>query len=207
MYARSTLIEANPERLDALIGFVRDEVQPMVTDFDGCTGMSMLVDRRSGEAVVSTGWETQEAMDASADRVRESRERAAELADAEPRVEEWEIAVMHRGRPTPEGACCRVTWVQMDEGEVVDRLVDVYRDHLLPQIEGYDGFCSASLLVDRVTGRGCSSVAFESRRALEATREQSAKVRETGAAQAGGTISDVREYELVLAHFRVPELA
>jgi quinol monooxygenase YgiN len=206
MHARSTLMAGNPDRLDDLVGFVRDEVEPMVQGFEGCVGLSMLMNRESGQCIVTSAWQDKASMDAAADGVRESRRRAGEILGAEPRVEEWEVAVMHRDGRTREGACCRVTWVQMQEGDI-DRLADVYRDELLPQIESYDGFCCASLLVDRTTGRACSTVAFDSRAAMENSRAQSEKVREAGAARAGGMISDVQEFELARAHFHVPEMA
>jgi heme-degrading monooxygenase HmoA len=177
----------------------------MVTALDGCVGLSMLVDRESGRCIVTSSWETREAMEASAEQVRDARGRAGEMLGGEPQVEEWEVAVMHRVHPTHEGACCRVTWVELQGGDA-ERLLEDYKREVLPQIEQLEGFCSASLLVDRVTGRGCGSVAFESREAMERTREQSAKIRETGMNLAV-RITDVEEFELALAHFRVPEMA
>jgi hypothetical protein len=61
----------------------------------------------------------------------------------------------------------------------------------LQAMEGVDGFCSASLMVDRDSGRAVSSVTFDS---LEAQPE-------------AGSLGDVCEFELALAHLRVPELA
>ena len=205
MYARSTLITGRPEQLEEGIRYVRDEVQPMVTALDGCVGLSMLVDRESGRCIVTTSWETREAMEASAERVRDARGRAGEMLGGEPQVEEWEVAVMHRDHPTHAGACCRVTWVQRERGDA-DSLLENYKREVLPRIEQLEGFCSASMMVDRTTGRGCGTVAFESREAMEHTREKSAKTRETGAGL-DVRITDVREFELALAHFRVPEMA
>ena len=57
-----------------------------------------------------------------------------------------------------------------------------------------------------MTGRACGTVAFESRAAMDATREQAWTIRESGAREAGVDITDVVEFELVLAHLRLPEL-
>src|SRR4051794_25407802 len=45
MYARSTTMRGNPQAVDDLITTVRDEVMPMLTQLDGCVGVSLLADR------------------------------------------------------------------------------------------------------------------------------------------------------------------
>jgi hypothetical protein len=40
---------------------------------------------------------------------------------------------------------------------------------ILPRPEQTQGFCSASLLVDRSTGPGCATTAWETRAAMEAS--------------------------------------
>jgi len=69
------------------------------------------------------------------------------------------------------------------------------------------GFCSASLLVDRSSGRLVASVTLDSRAALDHGREQAARLRAQGAEQTGAAMVDVGEFELALAHLRIPEMA
>ena len=93
------------------------------------------------------------------------------------------------------------------EPEQADRVVDVYRMALLPVMQDYDGFCSASLLVDRASGFAVSSVTYDSLEAMERSREKADALREAGAREAGVEILEVCEFELALAHLRVPEMA
>ncbi|MCU1660305.1 MAG: hypothetical protein JWR58_370 [Pseudonocardia sp.] len=65
VYARSTTVLAHPDSIDAGVGHVRDEVMPVVQGMDGCIGLSMLVDRTSGHCIVTTAWQTEEALHAS----------------------------------------------------------------------------------------------------------------------------------------------
>ena len=88
----------------------------------------------------------------------------------------------------------------------VDQGVEFYKFVLLPELERLEGFCSASLMVDRETGRGVSSVAFDSMDAMEATRDAAAGVRDRSMREAGVEILEVAEFELALAHLHVPEL-
>lgn len=204
MYARSTTINGNPGSIDAGIAHVRDEVLPSVTSMDGCLGMSLVVDRETGRCIATTSWETEEAIAASRMPVQSLRSRATEiLGGGTPEVEEWEVAVMHRDHNSHEGCACRVTWTRAQD---LDATVDYWRSTVLPRAEAMDGFCSASMLIDRAGNRTCGTVTYDSRAALEASRQEAASMRENAARAVGVEFLDVAEFELALAHLRLPEL-
>ncbi|AMC51577.1 hypothetical protein RN06_3124 [Mycobacterium tuberculosis variant bovis BCG] len=205
VYARSTTIQAQSECIDTGIAHVRDVVMPALQGMDGCIGVSLLVDRQSGRCIATSAWETAEAMHASREQVTPIRDRCAEMFGGTPAVEEWEIAAMHRDHRSAEGACVRATWVKVPADQV-DQGIEYYKSSVLPQIEGLDGFCSASLLVDRTSGRAVSSATFDSFDAMERNRDQSNALKATSLREAGGEELDECEFELALAHLRVPEL-
>jgi len=205
VFARSTTIEAQPEAIDAGIAYMSDEVMPALQAMDGCIGMSLLVDRESGRCIATSAWETEDAMRASNDQVAPVRERAAESFRGAMTVEEWEIAVLHRDHRSNDGACVRATWFKAADRQL-DRSVDFYRAAVLPDLAELEGFCSASLLIDRLTGRSVSSVSFNSREAMDRNREQARSLRANRIRELGADQLDVGEFELALAHLRVPEL-
>jgi hypothetical protein len=205
VYARSTTINAAPPSIDAGIAQVRDEVMPMLLDMDGCIGLSMLADRDSGRCIATSAWQSEAAMRATDEALRPMRDRIAETMGGSPMVQEWEIAVLHRDHRSVAGACVRATWVQVDPANL-DRAIDVYKLASLPRLEDLAGFCSASLLVDRASGRAVSSVTYDSQEAMESNREAAASMRSATAKDAGAEVLDVCEFELVIAHLRVPEL-
>lgn len=206
MFARSTTLIAEPSNADEAIGYVRDQVWPAVRELQGCLGLSMLVDRETGRSIVTTSWETQEAMRNSATAVLSMRDQGMRIAGAsEPAVDEWEIASMHRTHATHPGTGVRTAWSRVPPA-YVDRAVDFYKVALLPQIEKLDGFASASLLVDRATGRAVTSVAFDSPEGMERTRDQADYLRARSTQEANVEFLDVAELELVIAHLHVPEL-
>jgi hypothetical protein len=205
MFARSTIIMGEPARLDEGIAYVRDEVMPTVTSLDGCVGLSMLVDRGSGQCIVTSSWDSPETMRASNLHLAPMRARGGQIMGAPPEVDEWEVAVMHRDHTTPEGSCCRVTWMRVNKGDI-DRGIGLYRAAMLPEMETLPGFCSASLLVNRDVGRAVNTTTYDSPEALDASRERSWTIRDAGVRDAGVDVLDVLECELVLAHLRLPEL-
>jgi heme-degrading monooxygenase HmoA len=204
MYARSTTMRVRPEALDDLVGYVRDDVMPMVTGLEGCVGLSLLTDRDTGRSITTSAWRTEDAMHDSAERVRASRERAAERFGTTPEIQEWEIAVLHREHQAGDGACARVVWTRTDPANL-DQMISAYRDSLMPWWEETPGFRSNSLMVDRREGRCASAVVFESREAMAGTRDQFTTLREEFVARMSMEILEVAEFDLALAHLRVPE--
>jgi quinol monooxygenase YgiN len=204
MYARSTTVRGNPQNIDEGISYVHDKVMPAVLQMDGCVGLSMLVDRETGRCIVTTAWADAEAMRRSADDVVSIRQKAAEILGGQPEVAEWEIAVLHRMRETDDGACTRVIWAQVNPAGM-DPMLDSFRMSLIPRIEELPGFCSVSVMVDRESGRCAMAVTYESRAAMEQANEQAVALRQEFARQVGMNITEVAEFDLVLAHLRVPE--
>ncbi|TCM34439.1 hypothetical protein [Kribbella sp. VKM Ac-2568] len=206
MYARSTTMMAQPDRIDDGIALVNDELMSMMTDIDGCVGLSMLVDRSSGRCIATSSWETEEAMRASNEQLQPVRQRLLETLGGDGlEVQEWEIAVLHRDHESPAGACARVTWARPQAGQL-GAAVDGFKTDVLPLLENQDGFCSASMLIDREAGMLCGTVSFESRANLEGTRGFAAEQRATMAERTGIEFVDVLECELAVHHLRVPEL-
>jgi heme-degrading monooxygenase HmoA len=207
MYARSTTIQAQPSSIDAGVSHLRDAVMPRLQEVDGCVGMSMLADQRTGRCIATTAWETEDAMRASAERIQPVRDQAAQAFGGigSPMVEEWEIAVLHRDHSSGEGACARATWVQLPTDQL-DQGIEFYKTSVLPGLEALEGFCSASLLVDRATGRSVSCASFDSLEAMNRNREQATALKDEKIREVGAQELDDCEFELRLAHLRAPEL-
>jgi quinol monooxygenase YgiN len=205
MFARSTTINGDPGTLETAIAYVRDQVMPNLMQMPGCVGLSMMVDRESGRAIATSSWSSYDAMAASAMNVSEARAKAGEIMGGTHVVEEWEIAMMHREHDSHEGSCCRVTWVQM-EPEGLDAMIERFRMTVMPSFDEMPGFCSASLLVDRANGRACSTARFDDMKSMTDSAPGARGLREDGARQLGFHVMDVEEFDLVIAHLRVPEL-
>ena len=206
MYARSTTVHADPQRIDDGIAYIRDEVMPAVQSMPGCMGLSMLCDRDSGRCIVTTSWDSEESMSASRDAVMPMRERATEVMGGQFDVQEWEIAVLHRAHQAPEGACCRVTWTRGDPARL-DDMAETFRTGIIPRLDDIAGFCSVSLMEDRKSGMSVLTATYDSREALDGSAETVRGMREQFTQQTGLEVTDMAEMELAIHHLRVPEMA
>jgi quinol monooxygenase YgiN len=205
VHVRSTTIRGTPDRLDAGIAHVRDQVLPTLDAVPGCVGLSMLVERDTGRCIVATSWDDDEAMKASAGEIEPIRERLVQtLGAAEGDVRVWDVAVLHRERPAGDGARAQVVWTRIPPPRT-DALLDAFRHNLVPRLQELPGFCSLSMLVDRRDGREVVVTSWESRDALERARREARLLRDQFVQAVGARVLDSAEMDLVLAHLRVPE--
>lgn len=206
MYARSSTVLARPDAIDAGIAHLRDNVMPELMDIDGCIGLSLIVDRQSGRCIATSAWETEQAMRSAERPVESIRRDAADQFDGRvQKVERWEIAVLHREHRAADGACVGCTWVRLPE-DGIEVGIDAFRNRVLPVVEEMNGFCSASMFVDRSAARAVSAIAWDSQQAMDRSRDPMMQLRTTVTAEIGAQVMEVAEFELALAHLRVPEL-
>ena len=206
MYARSTTVRGDPQAMDELVRYARDEVMPALKGMSGCVGMSMLADRESGRAVITSAWADETSMNATEQDVREFRDRAAQIVGGEHSAEAWEIGMMHRMHGAHDGACTRVLWGEFDPARV-DEGLSTFRMTVLPQLEELPGFCSVSMMVDRAHGRCVQTVTYDSRDDMRRAGEVMGPRREQFARDMGITLGEIAEFDLVVHELRVPEMA
>lgn len=206
MFARSFTIHAHPSFIDEGITHVRDVVMPTFADMDGCAGLSMLVDRDAGRCIVTSSWLDEDTLRASEAPAQSLRDNATEVFHATADTSRWEIAALRRDHRAHRRAGVRATWLR-GHPAAMERMIDTCKLVLMPALADLDGFCSASLMVDRASGRAVSSVSFDSRAAMLASRETERDMWTRIGNDAGAEVLDVGEFDLAIAHLNVPEMA
>lgn len=206
MFTRTTATQAERASLDAGIRHVRDTVMPALEQYDGFVGLSMLADRNTGRCIVASAWESEDAMRSSTDSVQRLRDRAVEILHGRrPQLDHWEVAIVHREHETDHGACARVTWVQVDPADI-DTGLEMFRTSTLPALEELDGLCSVSVMVDRSSGRAVSSVVYDSADAIKRNWHEIEQIKSQATQDSAADVLDEHDFEVVIAHLRVPEL-
>lgn len=206
MYARSSTIHAHPSFIDKGITHVRDVVMPALADMDGCVGMSMLVERDGGKCILTSSWRDQDALHTSENRAAALRGHMLDLFHGSVEISRWEIAVLRRDHRADRRAVVRATWLRTDPANL-DRLVDTYKLALASKLEELTGYCSTSLMVDPATGQAVSSVGFDDRSAMIASRQGEQAVWAEAINDTGAGVFEVCEFDLAIAHLNAPEVA
>ena len=211
VHARSITIMGDPRKIDSGIEFVRDD--RAAEDHRRWTAASGCPCSWTGPPVTASSpvpGSDEGAMRASDAGLHGAHARAAARSwAASPRVEEWEVGVMHRDHQAPAGSCCRVTWLQLEHGDI-DRPADASTARRC---------CRASRRSTASAAPACWSTGSRAARAARwrssrergratASREHVAVDPQRGAPSAAGAIgrSTSSSSSSAIAHLRLPEL-
>jgi len=203
VYARVTTVDGDPGRIDEVITFVKSTVQPLLEQLPGSLGLAMFVNRDKGRVVVTTAWTTAQARAASDAPLAPIRGEAGRILGGQARPEEFDLAVFERIRPVSAGFWSRATRLAVPVKRMDDAIAS-FRNHALPGLRGQEGFCGGVLLVDRATGTAFASTNWDSRAALESSRPAADQLRAGTADNAGATVIEVIESEIVIAAITPP---
>lgn len=202
VFARTASHQGRPENVDACIAYLRDVAVPAILGMPTCVGMSVLASRQTGLAIISTAWESKPDMHASVVKIRPIREKTAEaIGGGTAELEEWEIAAMHRRLHAGHPVCARVVWLRVGASQV-DTFVSEFNAATLPALDATRGFCSTSLMVNPEWGRAAVSIAYDSPDAMDRRINGS-----EGRRLLESNVIQVREFDEVMPHLRVPDLA
>ncbi len=92
MFGRLTLIQGSPERYDDALRAIQNQIMPAIKQIPGLISAEWGLDRSTGKAVAWTVFESEEALRASDETVRQIREKASANLGAEVLgVESYEV--------------------------------------------------------------------------------------------------------------------
>ena len=202
MYMRVTTVHGDSNGIDDVVTLVRDRAKPVVDRSEDGRGMSVFVDRERGRVVATSAWATEQAREASNKDLAPLRDEAARLMAGTVRTAEYEIAVTEQVVQPEAGCWLRATTLAADPARIRDA-IGGFQTTVIPALRGVPGFCGAMLLIDRATGTGIGSTVWSNRETLEGSRVLGGNLRGSIAAQTGGQVTGVAEYEVVLAATKV----
>jgi hypothetical protein len=109
--------------------------------------------------------------------------------------------------PSPPGPPTAATRVILARGPAgpLDHVIDDFRTIVVPRADDLPGFCSVSFLVNHELGRCAIAATYEDRQTMNRAKGQAQAIREQFTDHVGLHVTEVAEFDLVLAHLRVPE--
>jgi heme-degrading monooxygenase HmoA len=96
MFARVTTLEGgDPAQLEESIRFAQEQILPRARQMGGWKGVISLADRGTGDGLLITLWETEDAMNASAEQAKGLRAESEETAgEREAAVRGYEVMIL-----------------------------------------------------------------------------------------------------------------
>ena len=95
MHARQSTLQGKPDQLVAGIKNFKEQILPVMRQLKGFTGAEFLADRKSGKVVVTTFWETEQALRDSEAKANDLRRTASAQVGSTgtPLVERFEVVI------------------------------------------------------------------------------------------------------------------
>ncbi len=94
MHARVNTLQMDPAKIDDAVGALESGGLDQLKSIDGFKGVTVLGDRQSGKSLAITFWESEDALHASEEAVKEIRKRSAEAGGAaDPQIEVFEVVL------------------------------------------------------------------------------------------------------------------
>lgn len=152
MYVRITTVTGASD-VEQGVAFIREEVEPELTQQAGFRGISVSGDRSAGLAVVLSLWDTRADLDASESAADKARAGALRVLGGSQSVERYEQLLWETiGEGPHPGAQLVIRGLQVDAGRI-DEHLEFFREVVLPEIKSAPGALGVRLLADRDTGQ------------------------------------------------------
>ena len=101
MHARQSTLQGKPTQLEAGIKNFNEQILPALKQLKGFAGAQFLADRKSGKVIVTTYWETEQALRDSEAKANDLRRTAADKVGSTgtPLVERFEVVMADIKQP------------------------------------------------------------------------------------------------------------
>ena len=201
MFVRMLQLHGDPGALDLLTDFAATCVQPTVEALEGSMGLSLWLDRATGDAILATVWTTQAAMTASESTEQPLQERAAEITGGAAEVERFEGALVDALRPVQAGNVMRLVRIQALPADIDDH-VAWSRAEVMPVLHRTPGYLAYFCGVDRACGRAVAMSTYCDRTDADIALMTTSTLR-SAAADRGMSVDVMRDYDVAIAGIRI----
>jgi hypothetical protein len=205
MHAQLTMIRANPRVLGHCIGYVRDELRPVLESQPGSLGLSLQASPESGAATLASFWATREAYWLSRRVTAPLRSELARRVNTPVTGQDYQVAIFEREAPLHSGVAVRVTWLTA-KPLGVDDVIQVIGDTAVPRLAETPGFCDALLFADPASGQLISETAWQNPHARAASPSLAAMIQAEVLAEDRCQIRAAEDYTLVFSSARKPSV-
>jgi heme-degrading monooxygenase HmoA len=199
MHARLIRLKGSPAGAEERRAAFEREALPAMRAQPGFAGVAAVGDPASGAGAVLSYWESEAAMNQSAQALAAIREQLTTGQGLEVlTVEQYEIVLLERRQPPVPGNAARISRAKGNL-DVATQAFAQLRDEGLKLASSLKGFRALVAGVDRSSGRFLVISAWDTAADREAAEVATAEQRARLAATAGATDLEVEKYEITTA--------
>ena len=197
MHGRVIRMKGDPARTDEDLKLWTQNILPLIKSQKGFAGVSLMGNRKTGDALSVAYWETEQDMKEARAQVRPEADKVMQPAGRSIIEEnECEVAVQERLKPPKSGTWARVTTIEGDPARVNEAISD-YKAKAVPTVQKQSGARAAILLVDRKAGKSFSGTIWDTEKDLQNSEAAVAGIRKDIAGKVGPGAPKVEAFEVL----------
>lgn len=203
-HARVVRLKAEPTNTDQAVTQWTSGIFPLLKKQEGFRGATLAGNRKTGDALSVSYWESELAMKNARTQVRPQAE--AILAKTGGRIvedDECEVMVQERIQPPKAGVFVRVTTVEADPAKTAEGIAH-FKEKIVPAIRAQSGARTALLLVNRKSGRTFSASGWDTEKDLKASEAAVTALRDEAIRKFGGKGGKVEAFEVYFTEILMP---
>jgi len=203
-YARVIRLKGDPSKIDEAVRLWTTEILPLIKKQPGLTGVTLLGNRKTGDGLSVSYWESEAAMKQARSQVRpEGQKTLAKTGGSIVEEDECEIAVLERFKPPMAGVYARVTTVQGDPAHASEAISN-FKENVVPMVEKQAGARTAYFFVNRQSGKVFAGQIWDTEHDLQKADESISPLRTEAIKKFGGRDAKIEAFEILFTEILTP---
>ncbi len=206
-YVRVVRLKGDPNKVDEAIKQWTQGILPLLKKQPGFTGATLTGNRKTGDALSVSYWESETTMRTARGQVRPEALRILGMTGGNiVEEDECEVAVLKRFKSAKSGVWARMTTVHGDPTHVSDA-VSNFMQNIVPVIEKQPGVRTAFFFVNRQTGRAFGGSVWDTEMDLQKSEASISGLRAETIQKLGGKDAKIEVFEIYATEILAPVTA
>jgi heme-degrading monooxygenase HmoA len=203
-YCRVVRIKEDPSRVDEAVKLYTQEILPVLKKQNGFTGATLIGNRKTGDGMSISYWESEAAMKDGRSQVRPvalnvlGRTGGSIVED-----DECEVAVLERIKPPQSGVWARVTTVMGDPAQVGASIAN-FNEQIVPAIKMQSGVRTTFFFVNRQTGKTFAGSVWDTEQDLQRSEAPISALRAEAIKKFAGRDTKTEAFEIYFTEILAP---
>jgi heme-degrading monooxygenase HmoA len=203
-YCRVVRLKGDPTKVDEHIKLWTQDILTLLKKQPGFTGATLTGNRKTGDGLSVSYWESETTMKAARGQVRPEAQRVLGMTGGSiVEDDECEVAVLQRFKPARSGVWARITSEHGDPTHVSEA-VSTFMQNIVPVIEKQPGARTALFFVNRQSGRTFGGSVWDTEMDLQKSEASMTGPRAETIKKLGGRDARTEVFEIYATEILAP---
>jgi hypothetical protein len=203
-YARVVRLKGDPNRVNETITAWTQHILPLLKKQRGFTGVTLVGNRKTGDALTVSYWETEATMKEARGQVRpQALKVLGQVGGSIVEDDECEVALLERFKPPMAGAWARVTTVHGDPAHASEAIAN-FKDHIVPAIATQSGARTALFYINRQSGMALAGSVWDTEYDLQKSEATISSLRTEAVKKFAGRDARTEAFEIYFTEIATP---